>query len=224
MKFKKFIAASTLTVALASISIVPAFAEESVNTEKNDLIYDNNKNLTSEEIHNRFDQINSTYELNESFSMEDAEFIENYAYNVVDQSSQLGERTRGVGMFKSSHTEKFNRFPTAQIQFTGSITSNINLLNHSYGGNVVVNFKKGHDAAKADVSISNVAYGLIGNNGIGIVYDDKIERSKTKDFSKSFSVDEMVDYGGIAVVYTYTNAKVTITTADGSTYSKRALD
>ena len=244
MTFKKFIAASTLTVAVASIGTVPAFAEESVNTEKNDLIYDINKDLTSEEIHNRFEQINSTYGLNEPFSDEDTEFIKNYAHKAeqqnqavdqavdqpsqsVDQPSQsVGIQPLGTGFFSSSYTDSFEKTTGGgKISFGGNVTSNINLLNHSYGGRVYATFSTGADVSKAQLYITNVAYGAVGGGGskVGVVYDNSIDATKTKDFNKSFVLDEMKEYGAIGVVYTYTNAKLRITKKDGSTYTTTAF-
>jgi len=226
MFYKKFVAATALTAAIVSVSTAPAFAEEMINTGKENLVYDANKNLTSEEIYDRFEQLNSTYELYEPFSMEDTEFVQNYANNKVEQTSQTGNiQPFGMGMFESSYTEKFDKTGGfGKIKFSGAITSNINLLSHSYGGRMTVNFNSGHDTSKAELSVTNSAYGIVGGNGIGVVYDGSIDSTKTKDFSKAFTLNEMKDYAAVGVVYTYTNAKVRITTTSGSTYSVRAFE
>ncbi|MFF6013726.1 hypothetical protein [Lysinibacillus fusiformis] len=158
--------------------------------------------------------------------MEDTEFVQNYANNKVKQTSQTGDiQPYGMGMFESSYTEKFDKTGGfGKIKFSGAVTSNINLLSHSYGGRMTVNFNSGHDTSKAELSVTNSAYGIVGGNGIGIVYDGSIDSTKTKDFSKAFTLNEMKDYAAVGVVYTYTNAKVRITTTSGSTYSVRASE
>ncbi|MED4888744.1 hypothetical protein [Lysinibacillus fusiformis] len=126
---------------------------------------------------------------------------------------------------KSSYTEKFDKTGGfGKIKFSGAITSNINLLHHSYGVRMTVNFNSGHDTSKAELSVTNTAYGVVGGNGFGVVYEGSIDSTKTNDFSKAYTLNEMKDYGAVGVVYTYTNAKIRITTTSGSTYSVRAFE
>jgi len=124
----------------------------------------------------------------------------------------------------SSYTEKFDKTGGfGKIKFSGAITSNINLLSHSYGGRMTVDFNSGHDTSKAELSVTNTAYGVVGGNGFGVVYDGSIDSTKTSGFSKDFTLNEMKDYGAVGVAYTYTNAKVRITTSSG-TYSVRVFE
>ncbi|MES9803897.1 hypothetical protein ABWK49_22735, partial [Priestia megaterium] len=91
-------------------------------------------------------------------------------------------------------------------------------LNHSYRGKMTAKITSGSSKVKKiQTTVTNVAYGLLGNGGtyVGIVYNGSKSSSTTKN-KTSWSMDETVKYGGVAVVYTYTNAYTRITTTTGS--------
>lgn len=103
-------------------------------------------------------------------------------------------------MFESSYTENLDKTGGfGKIKFSGSVTFNINLLHHSYGGRMTVNSNSGHDTSKAELFVTNSAYGVVGGHGFGVVNDGSIDSTKTKDFSKIFTLNEMKDYGAVGV-------------------------
>ena len=74
IKVLGFMLTLVLTLVLG-ISSTSAASNESSSEVK----FDINKDLTSDEISTRFQEINSSYKIGESFSEEDTEFIKLYA-------------------------------------------------------------------------------------------------------------------------------------------------
>lgn len=201
--------------------------------ELNEIEYDVNKNLTEDQIQARFNEINSKYSVNEPFSPEDAEFVRAYAAPKTDSADTLNLndynlqpltkdlKTDSIKFtLDGNASESFSKSKTAYsttVKFTGTVYSNINILNHSYRGNLKAQITSGGSkVSKIKLTVTNVAYGVVGNSGtyIGIVYDGSASSSTTTQ--KTWSMDKTVKYSAVGVVYTYTNAYVTVTTSSGS--------
>ncbi|WP_332698216.1 hypothetical protein [Halalkalibacter lacteus] len=191
--------------------------------QPSEIQHDINKNLNQIQIAERFNEINSTYEVNEPFSLEDTEFIRVYADSANEPSiftpSQPGDIST-MSFFNSSYSKPFNKTLTKNgvtVNFSGRVYSNIGILNHSYRGNVTSKVTAGGPkVSKIENFVTNVAYGALGSSGtyVGIVYDGNINNSTTK--YKTWSLDETQRYGAVTVVYTYTNAYTRITSTGGT--------
>lgn len=212
-----------VTLALSSFSVfaetVQVINEEeqitlATSIDPNEVKYKVNKNLNPEQIQKRFIKINSRYKINEPFSPEDTEFVRTYAQS----ASKASETPIEINSLKS---ESFNKSLTkfgVGVRFTGTLYSEINILNHWYRGNVKAEITEGSSkVSEIELTVTNVAYGLLGASGtyVGIVYDGSTSSSTTTNKTQ-WSMDRTVEYGGIAVLYTYTNAYTTITTPSGS--------
>ena len=96
MYYIKKVSAILVTLALLlGIFSLPTSSYASTNEESNESLepidpnqvtYENNKNLSDEQVSDRFEEINSKYDLKEPFSAEDAEFIRAYASSPADST------------------------------------------------------------------------------------------------------------------------------------------
>ncbi|MCR8867431.1 hypothetical protein V7054_13040 [Priestia megaterium] len=228
--------ASAILVTLAlllGIFSLPTSSYASTNEESNQSLepidpsqvtYESNKNLSDEQVSDRFEEINSKYDIEEPFSAEDAEFIRAYASSPTDSTdndsnSEPMFQTQSIKLNSGSQAfSKSTKSYGVGVSFTGRVYGDINALNHSYRGKMTAKITSGSSKVKKiQTTVTNVAYGLLGNGGtyVGIVYNGSKSSSTTKN-KTSWSMDETVKYGGVAVVYTYTNAYTRITTTTGS--------
>ena len=239
MKFTKKISAVILTlVLLLGIFTLPvsssAIANENDTVEEqdqnialepiesNEIKYAVNRNLSDKQISKRFEQINSSYETNEPFSLEDAEFIRAYATNSnnFNTNNSVTSPIQTYAIKLGSGSKSFNKTTTkysVKVNFAGTVYGDINYVNHTYRGKMKTTIKSGSSKVKKiENFVTNVAYGALGNSGtyVGIVYDGS--KSNDTTTAKTWSMDETVKYSAIAVVYTYTNAYTRITTSSGT--------
>jgi len=229
----KNIFVSLLVLCLVSISafivIEDAFAAEELQEEAysepiksaDDLQYDVNKNLTQEEITSRFNKINTKYDVGQAFSEQDAEFIKFYADSQLETPSELNDGISisaiqwypGQTASKSFNTSKSSN--GVKVKFSGKVYGTIGIVNHSYRGKLSAKITSGTSKVKKalKVRVTHSAYGLVGKKSIGIVYNSGKSSTGTKS---KVSMDNTVKYSALAVVYTYTNAYVSVTTKTGS--------
>jgi len=189
--------------------------------------YEENKNLTKEEIAKRFDLIDSTYSTGQAFSDKDAEFIVNYAQSKDDEP-----KTRSIDTKKS-----FNRTKTrynVTVTINGSLRHKTGLINHSYGGTFYADVTKGSHVASLKNVITHKAYGLVGDSGtyIGLVHDSvttsntpKKWKPNLKSGKRDLYIDNDKKYtAGPGIAYWRSNAYVRVTTKAGSTFTLYAWD
>ena len=202
--------------------------------------YEENINLTEEEIAKRFDLIDTTYSTGEAFSDKDAEFIVNYA-----QSKECEPKTRAIDNKKSFNRTKrsidnkksFNRTKTrynVTVTIKGHVRTKNGLINHSYGGTFYADVKKGSHVASLKNVITHRAYGLVGDSGtyIGLVHDSatssktsKKWRPNLKSGKRDLYIDNDKKYtAGPGIAYSRTDAYVRVTTKVGSTFTLQAFD
>jgi hypothetical protein len=94
-----------------------------------------NQKLSAKQIEKRFAEINSSYQLGEPLSDEDAEFVRTYATPAAS------------GGVSPMATQNFNRSGSGygvSASFYGSVFSNIGLLSCSFGGNVTCTILSGY--------------------------------------------------------------------------------
>ena len=199
--------------------------------EKSEIEYEINKDLSEEQIRERFRQINSTYEIQEPFSEEDSEFIRAYALStesvdtLEDTEINGGIQTMSL-KFGNSNSESFSKSKTAYgvtVKFTGTVYVDIGLVNNSYRGKTkAVITSGGSKVSNLKLGVTNSAYGLVGGGGtiVGLVYND--ETSSKTSTKTTWNMDKTVKYTGVGVVYTYTDAYVQVATTSG-TFNKYAF-
>ncbi|MFF2500139.1 MULTISPECIES: hypothetical protein [Peribacillus] len=184
-----------------------------------------NKNLSDEQIIDRFEEINSKYNINEPFSLEDTEFIRAYASSTNETADIAAQPTNLIQpislKFGNTNSQSFSKSKSkygVTVKFTGKVYTNINVLNHSYRGNLKATIPAGSSKVKGiKTAVTNVAYGVLGKSGtyVGIVYSGSAQSSTTTK-KTSWAMDKTVKYSAIAVVYTYTDAYVEVKTTSGS--------
>ncbi|PAD23675.1 hypothetical protein CHH55_20650 [Niallia circulans] len=216
----------------------PVFASENDSVQSNENVTDNkeslepiqpeeikfdiNKNLSEEQISDRFEEINSSYEVNQPFSIEDIEFIRAYATpnnsNTTNNPGMIQTQAIKLGNHNSA---KFNKPKTkygVTVKFSGTVYTDINVLNHSYRGNITAKITAGSSKVKKiKLATTNKAYGLLGKGGtyVGIVNSSEVSSSTTTK-NTGWSMDKTGKYGAVGVLYTYTDAYVDITTTSGA--------
>ncbi|KOS63964.1 hypothetical protein [Lysinibacillus sp. FJAT-14222] len=181
-----------------------------------------NDNLTAEQIHERFEQINSSYEMEEPFNESDTDFIKKYATPVDESSDNSSVDNPEISSFaiqwlpggtgsKSFNTSKTN-VNGIRVSFSRKVSGSIGILNHWYRGNIVATVTSGESkVSKVKVATTQKGDGLLGTSGtyLGIVHSSEISTSKS---GTSASMDKTKGWGAVGVVYTYTNAYVNVTT------------
>ncbi|KHE67706.1 hypothetical protein LD39_16370 [Halobacillus sp. BBL2006] len=191
----------------------------------NQTTFGENQALNETEIQERFLEIDSSYDVNEPLSPEDAEFIRAYATLPTASSKpsymESLDSPHASLRFNGSNSRSFDQYKSyngVSLNFYGKIYSDINLFNHSYRGDVKSKISRGSSKVREIKNvISNTAYGVVGSSGtyIGIVYKGAIV-SSSKYARTTWSTDETRKYGAVGVVYTYTNAYSKITTTSGT--------
>ena len=179
-----------------------------------------NDNLTNEQIQERFNAINSSYEIGQPFNESDTEFIKKYAdpapasNNIIDNNliSPLSFQLKpGDEASKSFNVNKTNK-NGIRVVFSGKVTGAIGVVNHKYGGNITATITSGQSkVSKMKVAVTHRAYGIVGSGGtyIGLVHESEIPASKT---GTTVSVDKVKYYGAVGVAYTQTSAYVDVST------------
>jgi len=216
-KFVKMIG-FTFTFVLALVMGVTSASADSIK-------FDINKDLTSDDISNRFQEINTSYQTGEAFSEEDTEFIKIYAdkatsANNTEQNFDYGISTTSIkfspdGNISESFSKSKTKYNTT-VKFSGKLYSDVNIINHSYRGDMTAKITSGASkVSKLKLVVTNVAYGVLGNEGtyIGIVNDSSTSASSSKT---TFSMDKTKKYSAIGVVYTHTDAYVEVNTSSGN--------
>ena len=188
-----------------------------------DIKYEENKNLTEEEISKRFDIIDSTYKVGEKFSDKDAEFIVHYA------ESKPNARVLTTKSFNKTKT-RYN----VTVTIKGSLRHTGGILNHSYGGSFYADVTKGSHVASLKNVITHKAYGLVGDSGtyIGIVHDSSTSSQTSSSWKPNLTsgkrdlyIDNDKKYtAGPGLAYWRSNAYVKVTTKAGSTFTLYAWD
>nr|WP_295975672.1 hypothetical protein [uncultured Bacillus sp.] len=184
--------------------------------------YDVNKNLSEEQIAERFDWINSNYEINQPFSLEDTEFIRAYASpSTANAPTNNGGISTYDLKFGNSASQSFSKSKTAQgvsIKIAGSVRAEVNVLNHSYGAKYKTTVSSGSSKIKSiRNNVKASAYGMVGTSGtyVGLVHSSSIGATSGSK-PTSWSIDKTKEYSASLVVYVYVNAYTTVNTTSGS--------
>lgn len=169
-----------LAILVASANL--AFASES-QTEYNDntspiktedIVCDVNKNLTRDQIAQRFQTINNSYKIGEPFSKEDSEFVRAYA-NPTNKSAATDMSIASTDTLSIDNLDDANG---VYGRIYGTIFSTTGTLNHSFGGNLTGTAASStHSISKLTVYVQHTAYGIIGSDGVGLVYNKTISAS-----------------------------------------------
>ncbi|WP_088012336.1 hypothetical protein [Gottfriedia acidiceleris] len=180
-------------------------------------LFSENLDLTPEQIEERFNLINSTYKVGEPFNNSDTDFIKNYAQFSAEPTIQ-GRSIKWVPL-GGTVNKSFNKSKTSQgvnVNFSGKVYYTSGLLTNSYKGNIKASIASGSSKVKSmKLVTTHSAYGVVGSGGtyVGLVHDSNLSTSLT---GKSIAMDKTKKYSAALVVYTYTNAYVTVNTTSGS--------
>ena len=187
-----------------SMWAIPVFAAE------DSIVYDQNKNLTDEEINERFKLINSTYTVGEPFSEADAEFIK--LYPGLHNASLAATRVTEKGFDKSKTGSGVT------VNLYGAMYGDLNLVYGWYQSDAKLNINKGYtNVTGLTMHITCDAYGLLGSSGtyVGIVYKGD-KTTKLTPGSKSYYVNKKYEFTGVGMVSAYTNTYIEVDTKIGS--------
>lgn len=139
----------------------------------------------NEEVQQKFEEINSKYDIGEPFSEEDAAFVKKHAVNVQNTNAKI------IVPIDSSLTNSdlITPFLTTTTQYSGarafnkgttlvtaSVGAYITVHHDDFGFNNYVNINMGTSTTDYVQSITNevkhIAYGVVGSDGIGIVQNE----------------------------------------------------
>lgn len=162
--------------------------------------------LTEAQIQQRLDEINSSYEIGEAFSQEDEDFVLQYATSPRSRASQSFSVTK--------------TYSNTTVSVSGSIY-HTGTISYSYGGDIAVKKTKGKTPQKYKVTVSCVAYGVVGSDGVGKIYDGSVSASKSN--ADTFNANLSEDYAGVMVAYDL-SAKVRVTTSTGDVFTISDVD
>ncbi|MDO4429629.1 MAG: hypothetical protein Q4B91_09105 [Atopobiaceae bacterium] len=159
---------------------------------------------TDAQIADRLQEINERYDLYEPMSAEDAAFVQEYATPVGSPA------TRGSSSF--SWTKSGGG---TQVTVTGNVYHN-GTLSYTWGANMDVATISGPTPRSMVARVQCTAYGVLGDNLYGKIYDRTV--SRTYSNTRSFHYAPAVNYSGVAAVYSV-NASVDVTTSNGSFFT-----
>lgn len=166
--------------------------------------------MTSEEITDRLIKINTTYDIGESFSTEDTNFIILYG-NDGDLNSNLNSKatTRGWSTTCDTgwqYTEKEKYGTQIVLKSKGTVTVATVAGTNTFRGQATAYVYKG-SADKIRLTTYHEGYGLLGSGGIGRVYSGNVS---TGYRTSGWNMDMNKSYTGIICAYTsiYTAADV----------------
>ncbi len=146
-----------------------------------DIVYDVNKNLTQEQISQRFQTINTTYKIGLPFSDEDSEFVRAYA--------KPANQSNAISLLSTVNIDNLGSANGVYGRIYGSIFSDISTVNCSFGGNLTGTATSStHSISKLTIKVQHTSYGIIGSGGIGLVYSKTISASSSTspvNFNKS---------------------------------------
>lgn len=244
MNFKKKASKSiALALALVVVNITSSFSNAAVlETESKDSIYsvkseeknindliemqekigikfDINNDLTKEEIVNRFDEINDKYEIGEAFSNEDAEFVLLYSNQggiKAEEYTEIPQLRNGDYGVPQRFSKKVTKYGL-ETELSGSVNFDIvgSIKNqYRYSGDYYTKCTNSH-LAKMTSKITCVAYGVVGEGGIGKVYDGS-KAGATRTTPGTVYTDTHQDISVFGHTISYLNVKATFTTKNGS--------
>lgn len=156
--------------------------------------------LTEDQIIKKFEEINKKYDINESFSKSDADFIKKYA-----KPAQAPGTVTTQG-YASDHFDKSGSASGISANMNGTVWSDLGWISNSYGAEFSTIVKTGH-ATKIENSVSITAYGLAGAGGIGKVYEDTLTSSNE---NQDTLYSDMSDTFTASVAYSTVIAKTTV--------------
>lgn len=176
--------------------------------------YDKNKNLSDIEIFERLQEINNKYDLYESFSCEDSEFIIKYS-DQIKNMNQIQSRDLNQ-TFKLKEVKDSKHGVTAKM--SGTVfqnTTGIHMEN-KFGGDIDVNIVGGASKVESvSIEIEHVAYGVVGSDGIiGKVYEKSIKYTKSNPPFASINLTDSKIYTAV-VISCATSVKSEISTEQG---------
>ena len=165
-----------LCLAFIIVNTNLSFASESqtVYTDKTspiaieDIIYDVNKNLTEDQMFQRFQIINITYEIGQPFSEEDSEFIRAYA--------QSANQSNTVTPLSSVNIDRLGSANGVYGRIYGSISDYLGIMDNSFTGNLTGTASStNYTINSLSLYVQCMAYGIVGSDGlIGLVYNKTI--------------------------------------------------
>ncbi|MCZ8510820.1 hypothetical protein O9909_19045 [Clostridioides difficile] len=180
--------------------------------------YQVNKGLTKDEVVERFDKINETYEVGEAFSTEDAEFVLLYSNQGGIKANEIFSNINsrydyGKPQSFSKQASKFG----LDVKISGSV--NFDLLGtiknrYRYSGDYYSKCNNSH-LGSINTKITCVAYGVIGQGGVGKVYDGSISGGSRKTPGTLYT-DTHKDINVIGHTISYVNVKTDFVTKNGS--------
>lgn len=192
MKVKNLLTAVSI---LSLLFAVPVFVSaEPLEAEKE---------LSVEDINQKFDQIAEKYEVGDELSKEDAEFVKEYA--------TPSENSVGAQKSQSFNKTGYTSGKKVGGNIKGNVTANHGAVTSSWGTNFLAKKVKGN-ITKVKASATHTAYGAVGSGGVGLVYKNSF--SKTCNTTQC-RLQESEKYSAV-VAYSYTTAKGTFHYKSGS--------
>ena len=192
--------AASFLLAVACMVLPPSHAWASEFPE--------NDNLSEKQIADRFREINETYDVGEVFSDSDADFVLRYGNRIgvpeEDSSSSAAPQPRGSFSFSGSG------YGTT-VSVSGTIYHN-GTFNYTYGANATISKTAGGTPQSMTFTVHCTAYGVVGNDGIGKIYDNGVSVTRTN--TNSFYASPSRTYSGVMITYVV-ECWVDVTTSDG---------
>ncbi|MBC1604107.1 hypothetical protein HCJ39_05185 [Listeria rocourtiae] len=214
-----------------TFALIPQVNAEEVSgtnlPSSSEITYDINKNLTEEQVSQRFVEIGTKYKIEEPFSKEDAEFVVHYAkansdYPQDEPTSPI--QARGIHFYKGTDSRSFKKSKTAQgvkVTFSGKVSNHLNSIIPSdqwYSGKTTAKINSGSAKVKSiKTTVSVSSFGFIGSSGtyVGLVHNSSLT-SKSGNKATVNYLDKKKKYTALLMVYTNATTYVTVDTTTGS--------
>ncbi|PES23079.1 hypothetical protein [Bacillus cereus] len=208
---KKVMANCTLPLLALTVGFFSFNAELSIVSAETP----SSSKLTSEQVVQKFEEIDKKYPYNVELSKEDAKFIKEYA----DPNPALFGPDKAKAKMNYENYGKDSRYfnksgsgSGISATINGYVWDDIGIINNSFGAYFSTSVNSGK-ATKIVNSVSITSYGLVGSGGIGKVYSKTLSSSNT---NQNYLYSDMSQGYTASVAYSSKFAKSVISNNSGS--------
>ncbi|WP_096435694.1 hypothetical protein [Alteribacter populi] len=198
MNVKKICGIFMVVILFFTITVSESFAKTN-----------NEDDLTTEEIIEKLEEIDTKYEVGDRLSDDDAEFIKEYAkMDVVYEATEI-QPLGGNSFIRTGQ----NNSGSVRARAAGTVGSSHGIINNSYYANFTTSITTGGYLVNSiRNSVSHSAYGAIGSGGIGKVFSG----SKGTTCVTNTCESNLKESYSASVAYSSTIARATINWSSGS--------
>lgn len=175
--------------------------------------FEENKDLTQEEIDKRFNDISNNYKMYEPFSAVDEEFVLFYSMNSTQVKASPEQESKTFTFKHSQYGLNATYYTKVTMKYLSPLRDNLKYSMEGY-----IDVPESHVGSK-QAHLRCEVFGILGSGGVGRVYNKTINSGVGKNPGKTyFNIYENTGYIIGFVGYSLTPT-ATVSTQKGSTFT-----